>query len=124
VQFKQQYDAQHETVDKLKSALRMLQGKIDEAQRKKNLLIARAKRAEAQKKIANSMSSISNNSAFDAFERMNEKVDQIEAEASAAAEIEDFSNNSSLEKEFEMLESGNAGAELLLEKLKSEVQKR
>jgi phage shock protein A len=121
VQFKQQYEAQHETVDKLKSALRMLQGKIDEAQRKKNLLIARAKRAEAQKKIANSMSSISNNSAFDAFERMNEKVEQIEAEASAAAEIEDFSNNSSIEKEFEMLESGNAGAELLLEKLKSEM---
>jgi phage shock protein A len=98
VQFKQQYDAQHETVDKLKSALRMLQGKIDEAQRKKNLLIARAKRAEAQKKIANSMSSISNNSAFDAFERMNEKVEQIEAEASAAAEIEDFSNNSAPSK--------------------------
>jgi phage shock protein A len=122
VQFKQQYDAQHETVDKLKSALRMLQGKIDEAQRKKNLLIARAKRAEAQKKIANSMSSISNNSAFDAFERMNEKVEQIEAEASAAAEIEDFSNNSSLEKEFEMLESGDAGADLLLEKLKSEMK--
>jgi len=122
LQFKEQFDAQHETVEKLKSSLRMLQNKIDEAQRKKNLLIARSKRAEAQKKIAESMSTMSNNSAFDAFERMSAKVDQIEAEASASAELEDFSANQSLEKEFELLESGNAGAELLLEKLKTDLK--
>ena len=49
-QYKPQWDAQHEAVEKLKTALRQLQQKIEEAQRKKNLLVARSKRAKAQKR--------------------------------------------------------------------------
>ena len=79
--FQKEYDAQHAAVEQLKDALRQLSGKIDEASRKKNLLIARAKRAEAQKQIQATMGSLSNTSSFDTFERMAEKVDQIEAEA-------------------------------------------
>ncbi len=76
-QFKEQFEAQHVAVEKLKDGLRQLQSKIEEAGRKKNILIARAKRAEAQKKISETMGSMSNSSAFEAFDRMANKVDQM-----------------------------------------------
>jgi len=122
VQFKQQFDAQHAAVEKLKEALRQLQSKIEEAGRKKNILIARAKRAEAQKKISETMGSMSNNSAFEAFDRMASKVDQLEAEASATAELEDINGTANLEKQFKELETGKAGADLMLEDLKAKMK--
>jgi len=123
-QYKQQFDAQHESVDKLKVSLRQLQQKIEEATRKKNLLVARAKRAEAQKQIQSTMGSMADTSAFEAFDRMAAKVDQIEAEADAMTEIEDAtkSPDQDLEKQFKELESSGASADLLLEDLKKKMK--
>lgn len=117
-QYKTQWEAQHASVEKLKQALRQLQQKIEEAQRKKNLLVARSKRAEAQKRIQQTIGGMSDTSAFDAFDRMAAKVDRIEAEADALQEIEDMSDNSSLEKKFLELETSDLSAELLLEDFK------
>jgi phage shock protein A len=114
-----QWKAQKESVEKLKESLRTLQTKIEEASRKKNILIARAKRAEAQEKINKTMSSLAGNkSAFDTFERMSRKVDEIEARAEAHKELEDATTGASLEKQFAELESSGAGADALLEDLK------
>jgi len=122
VEYRKQWEAQKASVEKLKESLRELQNKIEEAQRKKNLLVARAKRAEAQQKIQNTMSSVSGNrSAFDAFDRMAQKVDQMEAQADAAKELEDFSNNNNLEKRFAELEKSDSSADLLLEDLKKKM---
>jgi len=118
-EYKTQWEAQHAMVEKLKSSLRELQNKIDEAQRKKNLLVARAKRAEAQKQISQTMSSMGNSSAFDAFERMSAKVDKIEAEADALGDLNSLEGDSSLESEFKALESGAGNTDLLLEQLKA-----
>ena len=121
-EYRKQWEAQKDSVEKLKESLRELQNKIEEAQRKKNLLIARAKRAEAQQKIQNTMSTVSGNrSAFDAFDRMAQKVDQMEAQADAAKELEDFTSNSSLERRFADLEKSDASADLLLEDLKKKM---
>ena len=110
-------------MERLKESLRELQNKIEEAQRKKNLLIARAKRAEAQQKIQNTISSVSvNRSAFDAFDRMAQKVDQMEAQADAVKELEDFSGAAVLEKRFAELEKSDSSADLLLEDLKKKMQ--
>jgi phage shock protein A len=122
VQFKAQLDAQHASVEKLKSSLRQLQQKIEEAQRKKNLLVARAKRAEAQQKIQQTLGSLSDTSAFEAFDRMAAKVDQIEAQTEAFQEIEDMSSTSDLDKQFAALEGSTANAELLLEDLKKKME--
>ena len=114
-----QWEAQKVSVEKLKESLRQLQNKIDEASRKKNILVARAKRAEAQEKINQTMSSISGNkSAFDTFDRMSKKVDEIEARADANKELEDMSSGASLEKQFAALESSGAGADIMLEEFK------
>jgi len=121
-QLSTQWQAQKASVEKLKDSLRQLQNKIDEASRKKNILIARAKRAEAQDKINQTMSSLSGNkSAFDTFDRMSKKVDELEARTEAHKELEDATSGATLEKQFAQLESSGAGADLLLEELKAKM---
>jgi phage shock protein A len=122
-EYDKQWAAQKASVNTLKESLRELQNKIEEAQRKKNLLIARAKRAEAQQKIQNTISSVSGNrGAFDAFDRMSAKVDEMEAQADAAKELEDLSADASLEKRFKELEKSDSSADLMLEALKEKMK--
>jgi phage shock protein A len=122
-EYRKQWEAQKASVEKLKESLRELQNKIEEAQRKKNLLVARAKRAEAQQKIQNTISSVSGNtSAFNAFDRMAAKVDQMEAQADAAQELEDLSANNSLEKKFKELEKSDTTADMMLLELKEKMK--
>ena len=119
--FQKEFEAQHASVEQLKDALRQLQAKIEEASRKKNLLIARAKRAEAQKQIQQTMGSLSGTSSFDTFDRMAQKVDQVEAEAEAYKELGTGSADQKLEDRFKELESSGAGADKLLEDLKAKM---
>ncbi len=122
-QFKKEYDGQHGSVDQLKDALRQLQAKIEEANRKKNLLVARAKRAEAQKQIQKTMGTLAGGSSFDTFDRMAAKVDQLEAEAEAAKELGAIGSEQKLEDKFKELESPSANADQLLEDLKAKMGK-
>ncbi len=122
-QYKEQWEIQHESVEKLKAALRQLQRKIEEAQRKKNLLIARAKRAKAQKKMQETISSLDDTSAFEVFDKMSEKVDRLEAENEAIRELSSADNEpDDLESRFAALESGESSPELLLEDLKNRMK--
>jgi phage shock protein A len=123
VQFKQQWEAQKASVSKLKESLRDLQNKIEEASRKKNILVARAKRAEAQQKIQQTMSSVSGNkSSFEAFDRMAQKVDQLEAQADANQELADFSSGATLDKRFAELEKSSTTTDVMLEDLKAKMK--
>jgi len=122
-EYQKQWEAQKKSVDNLKESLRELQNKIDEAQRKKNLLVARAKRAEAQQKIQDTISTVSGNrSAFDAFDRMAAKVDEMEAMADASKELQDLSNDSNLERKFKELERSDTSADLMLLELKEKMK--
>jgi phage shock protein A len=121
-QLSQQWEAQKQSVEKLKEALRQLQTKIEEANRKKNILVARAKRAEAQQRINQTMSTLSGNkSAFETFERMERKVDEIEASAEATKELDEASSGASLDKQFAQLESSPQAADAMLEELKKKM---
>ncbi len=122
-QFKKEYDSQYASVEQLKDALRQLQAKIEEANRKKNLLIARAKRAEAQKQIQKTMGQLAGGSSFDTFDRMAAKVDQLEAEADAAKELGAISSDQKLEDKFKELESSPESTDQLLEDLKAKMGK-
>jgi phage shock protein A len=121
-EYNKQWTLQKASVDKLKESLKELQDKIGQADREKNLLIARAKRAEAQKKIHETMSKTGNSSAIDTFERMKTKVDQIEAQADAAKELEDLSSNSDLDKKFRELERSDASSDAMLLELKEKMK--
>ena len=117
-EFTKQAQLQKDAVDKLKDQLRNLNDKIEEAKRKKNILIARQKRAEAQKTIQSTMSGLSDTGAFDTFERMAQKVDQIEAEAEANTELGQELTGDTLQEKFKALESSGAGTDDALTALK------
>jgi phage shock protein A len=101
-------------VETLKASLRELNDKIEEAKRKKNLLIARQKRAKAQRHIQETMSAASDRSAFESFNRMEERIADMERQALAAAELAGELEGDTLDKQFAQLEfHGNADQQLL-----------
>lgn len=117
--FQEQWGKQKAAVEQLKKALRMLNDKIEEAKRKKNVLIARKKRAEAQKAIQETMSGLRDQSAFETFERMSGKIDQMEAEAEAQGELAEEYSGDVLASQFANLErSAGADEDLLALKRK------
>jgi phage shock protein A len=120
--YKKQWDAQKASTENLKNALRALSQKIEEAGRKKNLLVARQKRAEAQKHIHEVMTGLTDTSAFESFDRMSTKVEQIEAQADAAVEISQELSGDTMEQRFRALES-STDVEQELHALKARVQK-
>jgi phage shock protein A len=98
----------------LKGSLRHLNDRIEEAKRKKNILIARQKRAEAHKRIQETMSSISDQGAFETFERMAEQIEHEERKLIAAAEVHEDLSGDSLVKQFQSLERGQSADDQLL----------
>jgi phage shock protein A len=119
----QTWSAQAEETEKLKGSLRQLNDKIEEAKRKRNLLIAKQKRAQAQKRIHQTMSGLSDTSAFEAFNRMAEKIEESERRSLAQAEVSEALSGDTLEEEFVRLESGQGdeGVEERLSALKREM---
>jgi phage shock protein A len=119
----QTWTAHNAETEKLKNSLRDLNDKIEEAKRKKNLLIARQRRAQAQKRIAETMSHLSETSAFEAFARMEEKIDQSERQIRASAEIDEEMSGDRLQQDFKRLEktSGSLSADAKLLALKQKM---
>ncbi len=118
-QYEEQWQKQKNAVDQLKTALRMLNDKIEEAKRNKNLLKARIARAQAQNNIQQTMHGLKDNSAFDQFERLKQKVDRIEAEAEAGVELAEEYTGDQLAQKFKDLEqSGIVDDDLLALKQK------
>ena len=116
--YKEQLKEQSESVQFLKTSLSSLEAKIEEARRRKDLLIARQKRAQAQKSISETMSGISKSNALAALERMEGRVKASEIHAEAIAEIE----SNSLQSKFAELETNDVDDELA--KLKEKVAKK
>ena len=116
--FKVQYEEQKKQVEVLKSALEKLEAKIEEAERKKDLLIARSRRAEAERKIHETMAGIDTSGALGGLERMEEKVLEREARAKAAVELD----TDTLEEKFAALEQ-ESDLDRQLEELKSKMKK-
>jgi len=106
------WQAQAQETEKLKGSLRQLNDKIEEAKRKRNLLIAKQKRAQAQKRIHETMSGLSDTSAFEAFNRMAEKIEEEERRSLAHAEVTEALAGDTLESEFLRLESGSGDADV------------
>ncbi|MDJ0554459.1 MAG: PspA/IM30 family protein [Microcoleaceae cyanobacterium MO_207.B10] len=113
---KVQVEQQKQIVEKLKQNMRQLEHKISEAKVKKNMYIARARSAKASEKLNEMLGSVNTGNALSAFERMEEKVMQLEAKSEAIAEL----GTDSLEKQFASLEDGN-DVEAELEAMKAEM---
>jgi phage shock protein A len=116
-----QLESQTSAMDKLYEGMKELESRINEARAKKEQMIARARTAQSTQKINDMMSGITGNTSMDAFKRMEEKVEALEASAEVSAEMGMIGGNllpgSSLEKEFRLLE-GSSAVEDELKKMK------
>ncbi|MBN2385289.1 PspA/IM30 family protein [bacterium] len=97
------WHAQKDVTDKLKDGLKTLQLKIDEAKRKRNLLLSRQQRAMLQKKVYEALHSGSANSPSQTLNKLEEKISLLEAESSALENLE----HDSLDDRFKSLEASD-----------------
>jgi phage shock protein A len=107
--------------ERLKESLRQLNDKIEEAKRKRNLLIAKQKRAQAQKRIHETMAGLSDRSAFEVFDRMAEKIEETERRALASAEVSQVLTGDTLEQQFAALKPAEESVEFRLLQLKEKM---
>jgi len=112
-----QFQTQNGQVEKLKKSLLLLERKLAEARTKKDMLKARAQAAKAQQKIQSAVGDLGSKSAMAAFERMEDKVEALEASGQAAFELA----GEDLESKFAALEGGD-DIEIELETLRSQLK--
>jgi phage shock protein A len=119
---KTQLETMTKNVDALKSSCAALESKMEEAKRKKEILLARLKNAETSKKINENVGKFNANStsAFETFDRMEKQVNYAEAEAEAVQELSD--PDIDVKKKFEELET-NDKVDSELEALKKRLGK-
>lgn len=103
-------EVSHETAEdtsrKLKTQLRQLQDKLEEARRKRSSLIARKRSAEAMQEMHKTEKHFRRGlDARDKFFRMEDKVMEIEARTEAVAEL--YDESSDLERKIDRLEMEN-----------------
>jgi phage shock protein A len=96
--------------------MRSLESKISEARTKKDLYIARARSAQAAEKIQEMIGQLNTGSGLSAFDRMEEKVLQLEARSVALAEL----SADDLEQKFASLQDGG-GVDAELAAMKAEM---
>lgn len=100
------YDQISMQTQELRSRVEVLQQKLDEARQKQNMLIARAKMAEATQSVATAVSGTDTDSAFSKLDKMEQKVEAKEAEAEAFASMS--GDTTFAVDEFKELETNNA----------------
>ena len=110
----------HKTnAENLRLSYSKMESKIDEIKRKKGLLLAKQKQAEAQEKIYQTIEGIGNTSgAMDTIERMEEKVENMQNKAEAYQQISLDSEKENLTRQFDELESSSDDIETELLELK------
>lgn len=116
--YDQQYQAQRQTVEKLKQQLRLLESKYDTTLSQRDSLIARQRRAEATTQVTQQVSSLSPLDVSSELDRMERKIRSNEAQAAALTDIQDNSYDAQfreldydldVERELEALKAGSTG---------------
>lgn len=113
VTLQSQIDLQAASIDKLYEGMQLLEGKILESKAKKDQMVARARTAQSTQKVNDMLGGMTGKTSMDAFTRMESKVEALEAAAEVSAEMGSMGGNllpgsTSLEKQFKLLEAGNA----------------
>lgn len=101
---KAQLDTQVQQIDSLRRNLTVLESKLSEAKTKKDMLKARMSAAKANQQLQSTISSINTSSAMSAFERMEDKVLQMEAVSQSIGELAGMGEDS----KWAALEGGSA----------------
>ncbi|MEW9699708.1 PspA/IM30 family protein [Paenibacillus sp. SI8] len=121
-ELKRQYDLAKTNADQLRNQLTEMKDEFNKMKNKKDLLIARAETAKAQKQINQAMSGFGTDNAAKGFDRMSEKVLQMEAEAQASGEIR--AKNRSLDDELDQLGSSDSAIDDELAAMKAKLAEK
>mmetsp|Transcript_37900 Transcript_37900/g.68261 ORF Transcript_37900/g.68261 Transcript_37900/m.68261 type:complete len:301 (+) Transcript_37900:186-1088(+) len=119
-----QIEQQAQAVDKLYEGMQALESKILEARSKKEQMVARARTAQSTQQVNDMLGGITGKTSMDAFSRMEDKVEALEAAAEVSAEMGSMdgrglpgSSGGSVEAQFAMLEA-NTSVDKELEEMK------
>lgn len=99
-QYKSQFEAQSEQVDRLQEALGQLETRIAETKAKKELIIAKKNRAQTQEALQQTMRGTGSSTVMDKLDQLEGRVDDRLAQADAMTQLE----GGSLESRFRDLE--------------------
>eukprot|EP00978_Attheya_sp_CCMP212_P003685 scaffold7766_cov48-Attheya_sp.AAC.6 len=93
--------------------MQQLESRILESKAKKDQMVARARTAQSTQKVNDMLGGITGKTSMDAFTRMEDKVEALEAAAEVSAEMGTGkalpgSAESSIEKQFAMLEASSS----------------
>jgi phage shock protein A len=116
--FAEQVEDQKNEVEKLKSALRNLDQKLEEARNKSDMLMARHRRSRANGRAAEIRTQMADVPASEGFDRMKDKV--LRNEAIADAKTEMLGETTSIDDRFAALEREEE-IERMLTELKAKV---
>lgn len=115
-----QLDEHELAITQARADLDALESKVSQAKDKMQLLVARQRSAEASKKVNEQLAGITRSAnAFDTFDRMEDKIERLEAEAKAAKMVQ----SDSLEERLNKL-GGDQGVEDDLSALKAKLEQK
>ncbi len=101
--YQSQWESQRDQVQDLREALAKLEAKISEAEAKRDLIVAKNRRAATQEAITSALQSVQGQTADSSLQRMENEVDQRLAKAQAMAEL----SGQDLDSRFSDLETEN-----------------
>ncbi len=116
--YQKQLDAQHQSVQKLKSDLQALESKYDDARRNKETLLARSKRAAAQQQVSQASAKLSSVDYSSDLAHMERRIQEQEARVAAMDEVK----ATSVDEQFKKL-GGDDAVEQQLAALKKKMGK-
>lgn len=102
-----QLEAQNSSLEQLFESMSQLEAKITEAKSMKEQYIARARTAKTATKVNDMLAGVGDNS-MSSFDRMKEKVEQLETTAEVSSGMIGAAKDVSLEDRFKQLESGSS----------------
>jgi phage shock protein A len=116
-----QLTSQQEMVTKLKQQLKMLEAKHDEAESKRDVLIARHRATQAQRQMTETLSSLPGLDSFSELDRMERRIRQEESKTQALGELQgedldwqfaELDRDEDIEGELAALKARNSGEDL------------
>merc|ERR1719161_1672186 len=108
---KEQIAGQQQSITSLYESMKQLEAKMAEAKAKKDQIIARARTAKAATKVNDMLAGVGQSSSTAAFDKMAQKVEQLEAEADVSKQLALSSGSgtgSTIDDQFKALEAGNS----------------
>lgn len=98
--YKKQWEEQKHVVEELTNLLETLQMKTEEAERKRELVIAQHKNVDAQKHLQDTLTEVQDGTAFDILNKMEQNVSEAATLAKAASDVDNDLTDTKIKREF------------------------